>query len=132
MRIGLYLLCLLIFGLMFEIAQPIEDAFFPERQSFFLLSDHQMYFSSFIYYIQEHLINIFLILIIYFEINYGRFLVGVYAWLEFLDGLDFWVSANGDWFYIKGYPITFNIIKVFVFTLAIGYEYYRSTVAGKA
>jgi hypothetical protein len=90
-----------------------------------------MYFSSFVYYIQEHLIYLFLILLVYFEIQYGRFLVGVYAWLEFLDLLDFWITANGDWILINGYPVTFNVIKVFLFTLAIGYEYSRTPATSK-
>ena len=132
MRIGLYLLCLLFLGLLFEIAQPIETAFFPERQSFFLISNKEIYFSSFVYYLQEHLICLLLILLVYFEINYGRFLVCIYFCLEFFDALDFWITANGDWFYIKGYPITFNVVKVLLFILAIGYEYSRNIITGKA
>lgn len=119
MKIGLYFLCVLLLGLFFELAEPIEKAFFPGQRNFLLLVEYPMYFRSFVYYICEHLTYILLALIVFFEVPEAKLYAGTFMILEFLDGIDFWVTGNGTWATIDGWPITFNVIKVSLFVLVI-------------
>lgn len=116
MKIGLYLLSILLLGLFFELSEPIEKAFFPGQRDFFLLVDYTMHFRSFVYYICEHLTYILLALIIY---PYAKLYAGTYIILELLDAFDFWITANSTWFEIGEWPVTFNVIKFALFVLVI-------------
>lgn len=123
MKFGFYFLSLLFIGLLFEIALPIQKTYFPNEESLFLLSDHKMYFRSYVYYTCEHIIYFLLALMVSVEIKQARMYATLFCVLELGDIADFWITANGDWFEYQGYPITYNVIKVLVFILVIIYEY---------
>lgn len=130
MRVHFALLCTLLMGVIFEIAQGIEPTYFPEPRAFFLLSDHVMWFSSVVYYVQEHSIDIVFMVILFYKAPEARFIVCFYAGLEFLDCMDFLVTGNSSWFMFNSWPITFNVIKILVFILAIEYDLLRYYTTG--
>lgn len=131
MRFGFYFLCILILGLFFEMAGPIQQAFLPGERHFFLFSDQTMQFRSIVYYLVEHLSYMLLALIVYKEVPASKLYSGAFIILEFCDAVDFMVTANGDWVVINTWPVTFNVIKVTVFTLVILYVPARSYIASK-
>lgn len=117
MKYGVYFLSILIIGLFFEMAEPIEEAFYPGKVDLFLFRDIQMHFSSYIYYTCEHLGYILLSLMIFKEVSQAKVYAFLFIILESADIFDFWTTANGVWFIYEGWPVTFNIIKVFIFAL---------------
>jgi len=129
MKYGVYFLAILIIGLFFELAEPIEEEYFPGLRDLFLLSSHRMHVSSFVYYICEHLTNALLALTVYKLLSViilfyntqafkqAQFFTVVYGSLEIADAFDFWITANSTWSEVGGWPITFNTIKVFVFVV---------------
>lgn len=130
MRAHFTLLCTLLAGLLFEMAEMLEPRYFPAKQAFFLLSEHKMWFSSVVYYVAEHFVDITFMVILFFEAPHLRFIVAFYAGLEFLDCVDFLISGNSAWFIFNGWPVTFNVIKILVFILAIEYEFLRYHTTG--
>lgn len=131
MRFGIYFLCILILGLFFEMAWPLQQAFFPGERHFFLLSDQTMQFRSIVYYLVEHFSYILLALIVYKEVPASKKYSGAFIILEFCDALDFMVTANVDWIVINTYPVTFNVIKVTLFTLLVLYAPARNYIANR-
>jgi len=125
MRYGVYFLCILILGLFFEMAGPIQQKFLPGERHFFLLSDQTMQLRSIVYYLVEHLSYILLALIVYKEVPASKLYSVAFIVLEFCDAADFMITANGDWTVINGWPVTFNVIKVSLFCLVIIYAFTR-------
>lgn len=123
MRFGLYFLCILFISLLFEIALPIQKIYFPDEVSLFVFSDHVMYFRSYVYYTCEHLTYFLLALIVAKEIPKAKVYATLFCVLEIGDAIDFWLTANGDWWTFHGYPTTFNVLKFLVFILVIIYDY---------
>lgn len=122
MRLGFYFLSILLLGLFFELVHPIEKAYLPGPRNFFLLASNTMHLRSFVYYLGEHLTYILLGLIIFFEVPFAKLYAGTFIILEIIDAFDFWVTANGNWCIIQGWPITFNVIKFLVFVLVITFH----------
>lgn len=129
LRYGFYFLCIILIGLFFEMAEPL-DKDYPE--DWFLLSDKKLYLSDYVYYTSEHIIYFLLALVIIKEIPSARLFAIAFCILEVLDCADLWITANGPWFFVGELPITFNVIKVTIFTLLlINYVAYRySTDSG--
>lgn len=131
-RFGLYFLSIILLGLLFEIAEPIEDRFFKDQYlHWFLFSDASLRFSSYVYYTVEHAIPLFIALIVVNEVPQARFYASVYCYLQFIDTLDFWATANGLWVDIGGWPITFNIIRVLIFVMLLTYGIIRTIITSR-
>lgn len=127
MRWGLLFLALLIFGLLFEFSELLLDERWGKVDLFFRLN-HQMYPSSYIYYAGETLTYIFLGLVVRHLMSliertkpYKHFATA-FVILETIDFIDFWVTGNSLWFEYREYPITYNVVKVFIFTVLFGHE----------
>ena len=131
MRYGFYFLCILILGLFFEMAGPIQQKYLPGERHFFLLSEQTMQFRSIVYYLVEHLAYILLAAIVFFELPESKLFSGAFCVLEICDAADFMITANGDWTVINGWPVTFNVIKVSLFCLVILYAFTRRFIASK-
>lgn len=126
MRYGFYFLCIILIGLLFEIAEPLDKIYSPNRIDLFLLADKKLYLSSYVYYTCEHVIYFLLAFIIFKEVSAARIFAIAFCILEVMDCLDFWITANGPWFPVGKWPITFNVIKVVIFMLVlINYVAYR-------
>lgn len=70
----------------------------------------------------EHLIMVIFALIIWDESKDYKNLLLLFVWIQILDMLGFVLSYKDP---LHEYIITFNWIKVFVFSLAIGIELWR-------
>ncbi|HYF67608.1 MAG TPA: hypothetical protein VD884_05695 [Ohtaekwangia sp.] len=46
----------------------------------------------------------------------------VFMWIQIVDVFDYLIAYGQTWFYLSGYPMSWNILKVSVFTLAIAQE----------
>lgn len=110
-------------------AGPFEARFLPGPREYFLLSDQTMHFRSIVYYLVEHLSYILLSAIAFFEVRESRLYSGAFMILEFCDAVDFMITGNGDWAVINTWPVTFNVIKIALFTLVVLYDPARSYIA---
>lgn len=128
MRFGIYFGCILILGLLFEMAGPFEARFLPGPREYFILSDQTMHFRSIVYYLVEHFSYILLALVVYKEVPASKLYSMAFIILEFCDAVDFMVTANGDWAVINTWPVTFNVIKIALFTLVVLYDPARSYI----
>jgi hypothetical protein len=115
------------FGLGYELMLPYDDRW--GRVDLFLHSDRAIYPSSYFYYSGETILYILLAVLIMRlmakipAISEFKHFALVFIVLEFGDLLDFWITDNDLWFEFRGWPITYNVIKVLVFILVLIYEY---------
>lgn len=130
MRLAPLLFCTLLIGLFFEFAEPIQELYFPERQDFFLFGDREIYFTTWVYYLSEHIILVLLSLLIYNEIKDIRLVSGCYMILQIIDTVDYILTYNAPWFAFDGWTITFNVFKILLFSFVIAYELIRHSFAG--
>lgn len=129
MKWGFFFFGVILFGLMYEFSELWLDE--RGKVDLFLRSDRQIYPSSYIYYSAETLSYIFLALAVrrlMYSIEsldqYKHFATS-FSILEGIDFIDFWITGNSLWFEFRGYPITYNVIKVFIFTVLLGHELIR-------
>jgi hypothetical protein len=121
MKLGYYLYAVILLGIFFDYVEVKEKQWFPPDGvgTFFIYRDYEMHFSSVIYYTQESITYIALACLIFFKRNQFFWLFIV---IEAIDLVDLWFTGNTAWFYYFSLPVTFNIIKVFTFTLLLANE----------
>jgi hypothetical protein len=130
-KIPVILIGLILLGVVFEAFDVLDLS----KIDLFLLYNREMNPSSYVYYSDEHITYISLSCIIYWllgkipSLQHIKPLVFAFIIIEAMDFVDFWLTDNTAWFYFHGWPITFNIIKVFVFMLVLTYERYRTIAA---
>lgn len=125
MRILFILLGTLLIGMLFETTAPLQKLLpgsvgFP----FYPLRIPPI---NYIYDLQVHVVEITHVWIIYYLSTEYKSSLKVYLGLIILDMIDYTLIHNEAWFYVDlfglyGAPVTFNVLKVFTFMLAIGYE----------
>jgi hypothetical protein len=133
MRWGLFFLGLLLLGLVYEISELYLDQW--GKVDLFLCHDREMYPSSYIYYSNENIGRIILalgvrklMLLVDFLKPFSYFATA-FVILESIDLVDFWLTRNSLWFEFRGYPITFNVLKIFIFTVLFGHEFIHRNIA---
>lgn len=130
MKLGFALFGLIILGLLFEVSEAYEKRWFPPDGTgiFFISLNYPMHFSSIVYYVIETITYIFMGVIIWFRPAVNHF-IKAFVVVEFLDLVDFLFTGNTMWFRFHAAPITFNVIKVFIFGSVLAYEFIRNFIA---
>lgn len=82
-------------------------------------------YNQYIWMAGEHLIMVTLALIIYDDATDYRKLLAVFVWIQIVDFLGFVLAYDDP---LRGYIISFNWIKLFIFSLAIGIELWRGNL----
>lgn len=123
MKLGIYLYLVILSGVIFEVVQAQEGGLVQP----FLLKDYSLHVSSFVYYALETSKYIALAVIPYF-FRLNHYLT-VYICLEILDLIDYFLTANTEWFYFHDMPVTFNFVQVLVFTMLLTYDFVRNYIA---
>jgi hypothetical protein len=127
MKIAGFLFSILIFGMLFELVASFDDQI--GRVDLFFFYEHQMWPSSYAYYAEGHFNQIAFALLIHYLVAFiPRFYIAhpftlAFIVIESLDFLDFWATGNTKWFDFHEWPITFNVVKVFIFVAVSAYEY---------
>lgn len=125
MRILFILLGTLLIGMLFEATAPLQKLLpgtigFP----FYHLRIPPI---NYIYDIATHVVEITYVSVIYCLSTEYKSSIKIFLALIILDLIDYTLIHNEAWFYVDlfglyGAPVTFNVLKVFTFMLAIGYE----------
>jgi hypothetical protein len=74
---------------------------------------------TFWYFLFEETILLIIALYIYTEVKKHRAALAVFVFIQVIDILDYLISYQKTWMYIGPYPLSWNILKVVVFSLAI-------------
>lgn len=98
-------------------------------QDFFPFADMKVTPEWYTYYVVEHVIIIIFSLHFYIEATDDKKIILLFLILQIIDLVDFMLTYNMTWFLYHGHPITFNIIKVLVFGLALSYEFIKRFAA---
>jgi len=115
---GLFVFGVILLGLGYELMYSYDDQF--NRVDLFLLSDRKIYPSSYFYYSAESITYIgFAVMLFRSIIPQAKQYVLLFIILESIDLIDFWITNNDMWFQYRAWPITFNVIKVAIFMIAI-------------
>ncbi len=128
---GLFFAILLL-GVIYDFVEMREAKWFPPDgvRNFFLIKPYTMHLSSMVYYSQEFIT--YIALVFHGVLFKGK--VNAFFWmfviLTGMDLVDFWMTGNTEWFVYRKIPITFNIVKVFVFLLLIYYEFFQYVRSG--
>jgi hypothetical protein len=127
LKIAFFFLGILLLGLSFEFAEQMDAKW--GKIDLFYLRDEQWNPSSYVYFAGESLAYIALASFAMHLVSkiptlspYRHFVL-IFIVLESIDLVDFFFSKSGLWFEYRGYPITYNIVKVLIFILVIIYEY---------
>lgn len=125
MKILFILLGTLLLGMLFEATAPLQKLLpgtvgFP----FYSLRIPPI---NYIYDLQVHVVEITYVGIIYHLSSEYKSSLKLFLSLIVLDLIDYTLIHNEAWFYVDllglyGAPVTFNVLKVFTFMIAIGYE----------
>lgn len=129
-RFGWLYLSIILIGLLFEVAKPMDDIYFPDGVDWFPLLDKTIAFSSWVYYLAEHAIELLIVITLYIEIVEARVYTMIYGYLALFDMFDYIMIGNAEWFNINGWPVSFNVIKVMLFALFLACEFYRTHTSG--
>ena len=94
-----------------------------EPYDFFPYAQMKVTGEWYVYYILQHLIFIFFALFLVMETDDYPKSTFVFFLLQIGELIDFLLTYNTTWFEVRGWPVTFNVLKVFVFLLAVSYEF---------
>lgn len=129
MKLGLFFLGIILLGFCFEFVEHLDNKL--GTIDLFYLRDVKWNPSSYVYFTGESLAYIAMGLMIRKLTTYKHIALA-FVVVESIDLIDFYITKNDLWFTFYGWPITYNVIKVFVFTLFFCYELIRNTSTGKA
>lgn len=87
----------------------------PNTTDYFPFSDVKLYRDTYIYFILEKLVVVFLAFLILSEEFRFRNQVGIFFALMVLDLVDYLLTYGSVYFSIGGFPVSMNMIKVCVF-----------------
>lgn len=110
----LLLYCTFILGLLFMF---IPDK--VEPYDYFLFSDMQLYFGTYIYFICEKIVLIVLSYVVVNEATEYRGVIWIFFWLVCADLVDFLLCYGEVWFSLGSVPVSMNVVKAFVFGVVL-------------
>jgi len=123
---GLFILLLtLVLSALFSIVKTddrTEYSFFCNDINRLCISEVELTINTFVYFLFEHLILVIFSIYILLESTKFRMALKVFMWIQIVDVFDYLIAYGQTWFYLSGYPMSWNILKVSVFTLAIAQE----------
>lgn len=114
-----FIFCVIILGVVFLI---VPDA---PPYNFFPYSDMKVTPEWYIYYLLESVIIIIFAIHLRLESDEYKLYTTTFLILQIIELVDFVLTYNMTWFFIKEAPITFNVIKVFIFGSLLAYEILR-------
>lgn len=129
MKLGLFFLGIILLGFCFEFVEHLDSKL--GTIDLFYLRDVKWNPSSYVYFTGESIAYIAMGLMIR-KLTPYKHIALAFVVVESIDLIDFYVTKNDLWFEFRGYPITYNVIKVFIFTLLLGYDFIRNTSTSKA
>lgn len=88
-------------------------------KDYFLFSDMKLYFGTYVYFICERLILVVLAYVVASEATKYREAIWIFFFLLCADVIDFLLTYNGVWFYVRSFPVSMNTTKSIVFGLVI-------------
>ena len=86
--------------------------YFPFNRDIVLTRD------TYFYFLFEHLILVLMSLFMYFESTRYHVAMKVFVMIQVVDTLDYVLTYSNTW-YIGGFPLSWDILKVTIFALAI-------------
>jgi hypothetical protein len=113
----LFMFSVMLLGIVFLV---VPDA---PPQDFFPFADMKVTPEWYVYYLIESLIIIIFAGYLVVESKDFKTVAVVFLILQTIELIDFVLTYNMAWFEYRGYPITYNVIKVLVFILVLIYEY---------
>lgn len=96
-------------------------------EDYFLFSDMELYFATYVYFILERVFIIILAYVIANEATKYNDALWMFFWLCVLDLVDFLLCYNDVWFRVNEWPMSMNIFKSIVFGLVILRELWRQS-----
>lgn len=120
MKLGLLFLFIIVLGFCFELVEHLDKEW--GKIDLFVLKDEQWNPSSYVYFAGESIAYIALALMIY-KLTPHKHIALAFVIIESVDLIDFFITKNGPWFEFQGWPITYNIIKLVIFTVFLTYEF---------
>jgi hypothetical protein len=91
----------------------------PDTHPYFLLSDIEISDNTYWYFIFEHIIPIMVAWYILANATEFRTALKVFLLIHVVDLVDYLLAYGQIWFYVGEAPISWNILKVSFFSLAI-------------
>lgn len=123
MRKLILLYATFVVGLLFMV---LPETVYPK--DYFLFSDMKLHFATYIYFICERLVLVVLAYVVASEATKYREAIWIFFFLLCVDVVDFLLTYNSVWFYVRSFPVSMNTTKSIVFGLVIIRELWnRST-----
>lgn len=79
----------------------------------------ELYPDTYYYFIFEELILLVFTIYIYVKVKEFKLAHGIFVLIQLVDVFDYLLSYQKTWLYVSSYPISWNVLKVVVFSLAI-------------
>lgn len=106
------ILITLIFSILFLFFNPVAEMGFP-------FSEQILTVETYFYFLFEHLTVLILAIVILSMATEYRYAFKIFVVIQIIDTVDYCLTYGGRWPF---FPISWNIIKVSVFSLIVGYE----------
>lgn len=106
----------LILGLAFVVLPEWDGSFMnPDPFILFDFKIGGISYQTYIYMICEYFVSLILVGVIANEASEYRGALWVFFWLIVADLVDFLLTYNSVWFHYGSFPVSMNMVKVFVF-----------------
>lgn len=125
----LLLLIALVFGMVFNVLPNWDGVTFMRPDPFYFYQFKKgtgIAYQTYVYMICEYFVAMIFTWIIAAESKEHRKALQVFFWLVVVDLFDYLLTYNSIWFRLYGFPVSMNIIKVFIFFLVISREWIRT------
>lgn len=90
-------------------------------------SDVEITRDTYVYFLVEHLILVIFALDRLAISQKFRTALIIFVWIQVIDTFDYTLFYGQTWFYIESFPVSWNILKVVIFVLAIMNEVFMYT-----
>lgn len=122
----LLLLATLVVSAVFTIIEEPKVATFPDNDpgtiNYFPFSDYELYPGTFWYFTFEHVIVILYAAYIFITGTQFKTALKIFLAIEIVSLLDYLLFYSEIWFYAETFPVSWNVLKVAFFLLAIANE----------
>jgi hypothetical protein len=125
----LLLFLALIFGTVFNVLPNWDGVTFMTPDPFYFYDfgkDYGIAYQTYIYMICEYFVAMIFTWIIAAEAKEYKGAIQIFFWLVVVDLLDYLLTYNSIWFRVYSFPISMNILKVFIFGLVISREWIKT------
>lgn len=85
----------------------------------FMFSSQVLTVETWLYFLFEHVTVLILSIVMLSMATEYRYAFKVFVWIQIIDTVDYCLTYGEPWSFL---PVSWNIIKVFVFSSIVGYE----------